>query len=495
MTYTNSQEQTIYRSLAGQIQLGFYDDGERFPSAQEIARHYNVSYCPARRALKMLEQDGLIRVSRGKWTDVIAKPYLNFLKTDIFQERKEALADLAKSLELISPAVCFRGLSDIDASCVMEPSPQSNGTEINRAKYLYRLFSHVLQFLGSQTVLSLYYDAGSFAQSAFLDILNSVYEKEEKERFLQSVIDGFLKSVHFCQNGFLDDAARQLEQLSKTFFGVLGHYFENAVQPEECGSRNSFSWEPFKGRTRYYDIIAMDLICKINQGIYPVGSLLPKNEMLADRYHTSLITMRRTVALLNKLDVADTINGVGTRVLSAGGASILSKFSDLMLDSNFKILLEAAQLLALTCEPVIRYSFSYFTPESLNDIRLGAQKKNERNGLEAVISAVLQAIIQYCPLNAVKEIYSKITQLLLKGSILHFEGTGREPIPGWIPLSHEIQTYCQPGGGAAFARTFRTLAENSFEFTKQILITIGAAGIEEVVSPAVFEKTPDYSTV
>lgn len=43
----NSQEQTIYRSLAGQIQLGFFDDGERFPSVQEIARRFRVSYCPA----------------------------------------------------------------------------------------------------------------------------------------------------------------------------------------------------------------------------------------------------------------------------------------------------------------------------------------------------------------------------------------------------------------------------------------------------------------
>ena len=45
MSHFNSQEQTIYRSLAGQIQLGFFDDGERFPSVQDIARRYQaVSY-------------------------------------------------------------------------------------------------------------------------------------------------------------------------------------------------------------------------------------------------------------------------------------------------------------------------------------------------------------------------------------------------------------------------------------------------------------------
>lgn len=34
---THSQEQMIYNNLAGQIQLGFFDDGERFPSVQEVA--------------------------------------------------------------------------------------------------------------------------------------------------------------------------------------------------------------------------------------------------------------------------------------------------------------------------------------------------------------------------------------------------------------------------------------------------------------------------
>ena len=42
MQYTSSQEQTIYRSLAGQLQLGFFQDGERFPSVQDIASYYQM---------------------------------------------------------------------------------------------------------------------------------------------------------------------------------------------------------------------------------------------------------------------------------------------------------------------------------------------------------------------------------------------------------------------------------------------------------------------
>ena len=57
MPGSNSQEQNIYRNLAAQIQSGFYSDGKRFPSVQEIARQFHVSYCPAQRALKELESE------------------------------------------------------------------------------------------------------------------------------------------------------------------------------------------------------------------------------------------------------------------------------------------------------------------------------------------------------------------------------------------------------------------------------------------------------
>ena len=75
------------------------------------------------------------------------------------------------------------------------------------------------------------------------------------------------------------------------------------IEPE------AFVWEPKnKGRTRYCDIVAIDMICKINQGIYPLGTLLPGGPVLADTYHVSEITIRRTIGLLNTLGVVQTIN-------------------------------------------------------------------------------------------------------------------------------------------------------------------------------------------
>ena len=114
MSNFNSQEQMIYRSLAGQIQLGFYQDGERFPTIQEIADRYGVSYCPAQRALKELKKDGLIKVARGKETVASDKPYDNYLESAVFYQRRPALKDLFYSLQLISSSISFQGLCAVE---------------------------------------------------------------------------------------------------------------------------------------------------------------------------------------------------------------------------------------------------------------------------------------------------------------------------------------------------------------------------------------------
>ena len=84
-----------------------------------------------------------------------------------------------------------------------------------------------------------------------------------------------------------------------------------------------------------------------------MGTLLPNNTILADIYHVSAITIRRTIGLLNKLGVTKSLNGVGIQVIFAGDSTILYKLKALMLDDNLLTFLEALQMLAITCESVI----------------------------------------------------------------------------------------------------------------------------------------------
>lgn len=477
MSNSNSHEQTIYRSLAWRIQLGFYDGEGHFPSVSEIACKYQASYCPAQRALKMLERDGLIRPCRGRTTVVLNRPYANYLETGIFRQRALALSDLNRSLKLLSPPICLQSIYHMDDVIVEKPLPVSTA---HPGQLLYDLFEYSIKVLKNPTILSLYYDIGSFVQSSFFDILGAGRGKEHSRPFLQDIWQNYLQCIIDRDKQPQESARQQLEHLALVFFREPEKYLAAFPSPGPDDPQEAFTWVPCKGRTRYCDIVAIDMICKINQGIYPVGALLPNGSVLADIYHVSDITMRRTISLMNKLGVTKTFNGVGTRVISRGDSSIPYKLKDMTLDNNMKSYLEALQILAITGCSVFRYVFPHIPEDVRDDIALAASIPQEKRSMTAALNAGMQAVIRHCPLAAIREIYSKITLLLLKGSVLRLEETGDEPFSQWTQISQSIRESLINRNSAQFGRAYQMLFETNFAAAKLTLLEIGVSGADEI---------------
>ena len=478
MTQFNSQEQTIYHSLAWQIQLGFFNDDEHFPTVQEVANRFHVSYCPAQRALKALEKDGLIKLRKGKKTIVVAKPYKDYLKSDKFQQKVCALIDLCKTLKLFSSAICFQGLVHMDNPVDLPQFPCDD--ELTAwTKCLYLLFRKSIQGLGSQTAASLYYDIGAFAGNAFQDIMREIYS-EKAGQVMKSLTQAFMQCLADCQNRRYLESKTGLERIERRFFNELEKYLQS-LEPASRICHKEFIWEPMKGRTRYCDVIAIDLICKINQGIYALNSKFPNRSVLADTYHVSEITIRRTMELLNRIGIAKTINGVGTRVACTGDVSVLNSLKALKIDSNLKTFLEALQLFAITSQVVIEYTFPHIPADTLDAISNALRIKEQKSSLVATLSACLQSIIHYCPLSTIREIYGKITLLLLNGSILRIAETGREIVPEWTDTVKQLLDSLHKKDGPRFASVFQKyVADKHFNITKQVLLENGFAEMDKV---------------
>lgn len=207
---------------------------------------------------------------------------------------------------------------------------------------------------------------------------------------------------------------------------------------------------------------------------------MPSGSALADIYHVSEITMRRTIHLLNQLGVVKTLNGIGTQVISASGPELLYKIRELMMEDHLRGFLEALQLLAVTCEPVIMHSFPYFSQEAVDSIAMAASVPDTKESTTAVLNAVMQAVIRFCPLMTIRDIYRKITLFLSEGNVLRPEVTGPGPVSGWKMISHRIQESCAAKDSALLAGTFRLLSERAFLSTKQALLELGISQAEEV---------------
>ena len=481
MPNPNSLDQNIYRNLAAQIQSGFYSDGKRFPSAQEIARLFNVSYGPAQRALKALEKEGLIRIGRGKETVVLKKPHDNFLESDTFKNRIASLIDLSQSLRLLSPAINIQGMCHMDLEKELDsPLPENN--RIEQWRMQYRLFRDALSALGNLTTLDLYHDINSFIESAFLDIYRMSHIGQEN-LLLNHLIQDYRKCLENCKNGKLSEAKKGLEALATPFHDTIEQYLESL--PVDRNIQQVFSWSPQKGRTRYCDMIAIDLVRKINHGTFPAGTLLPNGAILADLYHVSGITMRRTIAILNKLGIVKTVNGVGTRVVSTENTETSDKLKALVLGNNLRIFLEAYQLLVITCGPIIRLSFPYFPGKQIQAMREAACMQEPNTAVTALTSSLLQAIIRYCPLASIKEIYSKLTLLLLNGSALSYDTPGMDA--NWLSTSENLQDALDKKDGNRFASIYNRLQHDTFILLKSRLNNIGVAGIDQIAIPVFCE--------
>lgn len=487
MAAERSQQQMIYHLLLNQIKMGNYQNGERFPTVKEIADHFNVSYCPAQIALKALENDGYVRLSKGRTAEVIWQPNDDIVETSSFEGRMEVLEDLYESLCYLLPLFILQGLSLMEKEQLNKLKERLAEDQEALSFILYDSFERTLRPMRNQMLMYLFNDIDAFVGTAMLDRVKYLYKGQENAA-LEKIKEYFMNAVECVQKQDCKNAFAQFSLLCghiKSFFTIDSELSQPSasVSPVEA-----FAWEPQKGRKRYCDDIAMDLVCKINQGVYLVGDYLPKGPVLADTYHVSAITMRRTIAILNELGVVKNINGVGTKVTFPGDRSILYKLKDMTLDRNLIQFLEALQILAITGESVAFNAFSFFNETAFTDIKRALKLKGDERSKIRTFAACLQAIVHCTPFKTISEVYSKLTLMTLKGSVLRLESTGDEHIMWWPEMSLQFENSLNQKDAALFSKTFSDLLCRSFFSTKETLCEIGIEQATSVASPIAFSN-------
>ena len=179
-------------------------------------------------------------------------------------ERAASLEDLNKTLELISPAVCFTSSRVSMTASQRQPGP--NVKTLTAPDSCMALFSDA-QVMRKPDLTGPLYDIHSFADSAFLDILQQTDGEEPADHLLQHLLAEFQKCMQSYQSKDSCASKQHFIKLSRTFHGRIASYFEHMTFSTADNTSTPFVWEPCKGRTRYFDMIAMEIICKISQGV------------------------------------------------------------------------------------------------------------------------------------------------------------------------------------------------------------------------------------
>ena len=450
--------QSIYEYLLARIYFGLYPRDNRLPSIHMLGDLFGVSTITVRSAYRLLEKDGYIVTHKNKRPEILPDPPDQPREFPGRLLLNEAVQwDLYRSCGLILPRIYYCGLnacSDRELQnlhLILEnPVHTLGGPAVD-------FLACIVKELKNSLALNLYYDLVLFSTPTYLAALSG--EARDWKQFYANLSAHFTRRPPVSSTGDKEALWQQIQGSCALFLP------RPAPASQEFLRDTPYRWH----RPRVCLSTVIRLLRGIILGTYPAGSFLPSARALAEETSTAVITVRRAIVLLNDMGLAESINGRGTRILPA------ERYRDRLRPdkpSVRKILmtyLEALHLLAITCRGVAEAVFPQLTPESkagaAESIRL-AQRRG-RAGMSIYI--YLNILTASTELDALREIYSQLSDLLILGLPLSCLG----PALRLERCTPQLTAVLESPDPQLFADMLELMLEYIFLSSREKLVRIG----------------------
>lgn len=155
------------------------------------------------------------------------------------------------------------------------------------------------------------------------------------------------------------------------------------------------------------------------------------------------ITVRRTLTLLNQLGAVQSINGVGSKILSTEDSLKNCDMTRPMIRKRLLDFVQSLQIFAMTCRACVKSIKAQAI--GLWKDRLAYIRENFR--YESVVFASLEIIPLCSPNQVIQEIYNQLPSLLLWGYPLRSMHGSREEINAFHSISR-TSTSCRKAWSA-----------------------------------------------
>lgn len=402
----------IYRFFKSQIQFGYYRNGDCLPTIEALHGTYRVAVRTARNAYAQLQEEGYISLSPGRKTMVTysAPPEAGATNMqDYYLAREEAFRALGQLLQALLIPLLREGSGRLSKHSMQRIKEMATALEDGGFYISYFCGREMLLALGNQLLLDLYHEIVSFYQ--FVHTLPRVVPMEEELRRYRQLAR---QTVEACGQGDRDELFRIYQEIQWVLSGVLFTYIDRARRERPAPPvQVPFEWKVYRERPQLCYSLSSRLIWHILIGgqLSP-GDCLPSYGAMAAQYGVSFSTIRRTVAMLERLGLVITSQGAGTRVTAPGAGEI-----DLCHSSVKKIaamFLEAVGIVRLSFDEV----FSLLYPQAGPDVEPCAAKlrrQQARGGALQPFFICVEYLLEGCENQPLKEIWGKLCEVLLLG--------------------------------------------------------------------------------
>ena len=393
----------IYTDLKAQILGEHWEYGGRLPSADQLALQYYVGKWTIRKAMELLEADGLIRTEERRRAVVLYQsPYTgeHIPAHRILRRRSDSLS-VYQTMELLMPdilALCSRSARVYELEHF---EPIIRWSKRPRAVGCWKLVSGLLHDMllasGNSLFLSMYGAMEFYAEVSFM--MDHQYPLTSYD-----MITANLTPIQVLEKLQADHRTvrRHFAEYYHAVYLSAQHVFDKLTEKfphiDDSGE-NTFTWE--FGVHHLYRKISRDLIEKIILGIYSVESWLPSEAKLAKEYGVSVSTIRQALRLLSLLGFIQTVHGKGSKILSLEYHHVpqLNQHEEYRME--FLQFLSGLQLMAIAVRAAVPLAFSHIHANEGKKLREGLKQQNT-TPLKLLTDCVIEGISLY-PLQAILE--------------------------------------------------------------------------------------------
>lgn len=400
----------IYEYFLIRFQFSYYKYGDPIPSIEVLCQEFSVGAQTVKAALRRLREEGYISMGNGSTTKVLFRQTAEACSAftrKYYSQRYDAFTDLYKTGELIMIPLLTEGIRRMDEQDFMYVEYLA---EYADCENLMLFYCYTLQKLENPLIMNLFWEAAFFQGFPFV--------REAGELVIQNIhaIGKGLKAI--AASGKAHDWDR-VEHLLCTFHGdgfdTAIRFIKEFVHPVPEEERIAFNWRVYSGRPQICYSLSLELLHEIYMGEYYADEYLPSYKEMSKKYKVSVSTIRRTIDLLNKLGVVQSVNGKGTRILSIGNRSPAPDFTSSAVNRNLAYFYLAFELLVFTCKDVTRNTLLLFSSDEKATLADQFELYLNTGRCELTLWCLIIALAKRSPLHGVEEIYAKIYGMFLWG--------------------------------------------------------------------------------
>lgn len=466
---TRNLDMMIYGYLLTRIHYGFYREEEPLPSVQRLGKLFNVSAMAARGAYRLLERDGYILNVRGRRT-VAGDHIAGQEKADLdgFFVSEELMQDICSLFDLFFPEVFLYGLDACSEKEIQKLYGILDRPALSWDEPTLDFMAHVIKGLKNPLLIDLYYDVALLTYPAFLAHLGKSKEGWEEEH--EKLAPLLYRLLHVREEG-----------VRRSLWNQIAGRCPVSNAEKGAATEDPYEW----GRRQTCLVAAGNILFQINSGVYPVDTFLPSARILAEQTSTPIITMRRAIALLNDLGIAESVNGKGTKVISPEKGRRKVKWRSPAVKKNVRLYLYAVHILAITSQSLAVRAFPLMDVEMRKRIKHDIECLTEREEHAGTISYLcIKMLIDEMDLPSLREIYNKLLQYLILGQPL----SCLQPYLNLDGQAKELMAGLEGGDAMLFGKALQSSFSVMFSSSKAKAAAMGIEGLEELILPYSVEE-------